>query len=296
MIIPNKFMNAIVAIGVPKDGNDKHWIGTGFIVARKDESNPEISDYFIVTNKHVVENCEKIFVRFNALEGDFVKDYDIVLTDGKNCFYSKHPNDAADVIALQIAPEALINDKSVWGAIDLTNEALSLEEMKAYGVAEGNLVYSLGFPMNLVDIIKSPICRLGCISRIFDAFIRRKESPTFLVDAQTFPGNSGGPIIGQLENMSMKDFFKKEVKLIGILSAYIPYTTPLINAQTHRPSMILEENSGLTIVHPVDRIREVVDMEYHRIKNLTLPKNKSIPLIANEFDSKANEAQNDSRD
>ena len=60
MIIPNKFMNAIVAIGVPKDGNDKYWIGTGFIVARKDESNPEISDYFIVTNKHVVENCEKI--------------------------------------------------------------------------------------------------------------------------------------------------------------------------------------------------------------------------------------------
>ena len=89
MIIPNKFMNAIVAIGVPKDEKEKHWIGTGFIVARMEVGNPEVSDYFIVTNKHVVEKCEKIFVRFNALEGDFVKDYEIVLTDGKSCFYSK---------------------------------------------------------------------------------------------------------------------------------------------------------------------------------------------------------------
>lgn len=89
MIIPNKFMNAIVAIGEPKDEKEKHWIGTGFIVARKEVGNPEVSDYFIVTNKHVLEKCEKIFVRFNALEGDFVKDYEIVLTDGKSCFCSK---------------------------------------------------------------------------------------------------------------------------------------------------------------------------------------------------------------
>ena len=30
--------------------------------------------------------------------------------------------------------------------------------------------------------------------------------------------------------------------------------------------MIQEENSGLTIVHPVDRIKEVVEIEWSRIK------------------------------
>jgi len=262
-VIPNRFMNSIVAIGVSNDGTTKQWIGTGFIVSLKGNDDSESATFYIVTNKHVVNSHRNIYVRFNALEGDFVKDYEIVLTDGKTCFYSTHPNDTADVIALQINPETLIKDKSVWGSFDLDNEALSLEEMHNSGVAEGNLVYSLGFPMNLVDIIKAPICRLGCISRFFDAFLKRNETPTFLVDAQTFPGNSGGPIISRLEASEKKD---NEVKLVGILSAYIPYETPLINAQTNRPAMILQENSGLTVVHPVDRIREVVQLEYKRVK------------------------------
>ena len=30
--------------------------------------------------------------------------------------------------------------------------------------------------------------------------------------------------------------------------------------------MIMEENSGLTIVHPVDRIKEVVELEWARVE------------------------------
>lgn len=54
--------------------------------------------------------------------------------------------------------------------------------------------------------------------------------------------------------------------LIGILSAYIPYRETLYSRQTGRDRMIQEENSGLTIVHPVDRIKEVVEIEWSRIK------------------------------
>ena len=32
--------------------------------------------------------------------------------------------------------------------------------------------------------------------------------------------------------------------------------------------MILSENSGLTIVYPVDKIKEVVELEYQRINDL----------------------------
>ncbi len=60
-------------------------------------------------------------------------------------------------------------------------------------------MYVLGFPMNMVDSIKAPICRIGCIARFADAYIRRKENPVFLIDAQTFPGNSGGPVISRPE-------------------------------------------------------------------------------------------------
>ena len=56
----------------------------------------------------------------------------------------------------------------------------------------------------------------------------------------------------------------KSCKLIGILSAYVPYQEPLYSKQTGRVRMIQEENSGLTIVHPVDRIKEVVETEWER--------------------------------
>ena len=119
--------------------------------------------------------------------------------------------------------------------------------------------------MNLVDVIKAPICRLGCISRVRDAFICHEQYPTFLIDAQTFPGNSGGPIVSRPEQMRIKGTpTNDKSNLIGILSSYIPYKDILVSQQTGEPRMIQTENSGLTVVHPVDRIKEVVELEWKR--------------------------------
>ena len=87
----------------------------------------------------------------------------------------------------------------------------------------------------------------------------------FLVDAQAFPGNSGGPIISRPENISLVGTANNfRANLIGILSAYIPYKDVLISQQTQEIRMVQTENSGLTIVHPVDRIKEVVLLEWDR--------------------------------
>lgn len=265
-IIPSFFMNAVVALGIKLPDNKKHWIGTGFIVGRKEKDNPKLSTHYIITNKHVVEGKNTIFVRFNAMEGDFVKDYPIDLFDKDgNPIYSSHPNEYTDIIALQIMPQTLIKDKSIWSSFDLEDHALTLSQMKSTGVEEGSFVYALGFPMNLVDAIKAPICRLGCVSRVMDAFIRKKGYPTFLVDATVFPGNSGGPIINRPEKLSITDTpSNSSANLIGILSEYIPYQETLYSRQTGRARMIQEENSGLTVVHPVDRIKEVVELEWKR--------------------------------
>ena len=266
-IIPDFFMNAVVALGIDVPNNNKHWIGTGFIVARKDNNNPTTSTYYIVTNKHVVRGQSKIYVRFNSLGESFVKDYPINLFDANGApMYSSHPNPDSDIVTFQIRPQTLLNDKSIWGAFDLDDHALTLEQMKDTGVEEGSLVYALGFPMNLVDNIKTPICRLGCISRIMDAFILKKGTPLFLVDAQTFPGNSGGPIVSRPEHLSITGTpVNGNANLIGILSAYLPYRDTLISQQTGEARMIQTENSGLTIVHPVDRIKEVVELEWQRL-------------------------------
>jgi len=265
-IIPNFFMNSVVALGLQKEDGSKVWIGTGFLVKRKETFNPTESTVYIITNKHVVCNQTLLFVRFNNVDGRGVKDLPLTLKDELEKNYSEHPLPDSDVVAIEILPNVILKNHLNLSAIDIDDHALSLSQMEETGVSEGSLVYSLGFPMNLVgDITKAPICRLGCISRIADAFLKKDDAQMFLVDAQVFPGNSGGPIISRPEFVSIEGTpSNRKANLIGVLSSFITYRNVMVSKQTGREMMVQEENSGLTVVHPVDRIREVVEIEYAR--------------------------------
>ena len=61
--------------------------------------------------------------------------------------------------------------------------------------------------------------------------------------------------------------YNPTTNLIGILSANIQYKDVLVSQQTQEIRMVQTENSGLTVVHPVDKIREVVllDWDRHRL-------------------------------
>ena len=48
--------------------------------------------------------------------------------------------------------------------------------------------------------------------------------------------------------------------LLGIVHSYIPYQETLMNTQTKQVVEIRSENSGIAKVHPVELIREVVDL------------------------------------
>ena len=141
--------------------------------------------------------------------------------------------------------------------------------MKESGVDEGGFVYAIGFPMGIVsDYIKAPFVRLGCISRVEDAFNGIGDS-SYYVDAQTFPGNSGGPVVSRPELASVAGTNHNErASLIGILNSYKPYIDYLISQQTGKPVMVHRENSGLTKVFPVDWIKEVIEIEEARISSL----------------------------
>lgn len=269
-IIPPFFMDAVVALGTDLSSNKKHWVGTGFLVGRKEQGDPTKSTVYIITNKHVVKDQQQLFVRFNNSGTAGVKDLPMYLRDKNgNLMYSQHPVQEVDIVAIQILPQVIIDNHLSLHFIDLDDHALTLEKMRNTGVDEGGLVYALGFPMNIVnDVVKAPICRLGCISRVADAFINPQSAKMFLVDAQTFPGNSGGPIVSRPDIISIDGTPKNaSANLIGILSAYIPYRDTLVSQQTRQAIMIREENSGLTVVHPVDRIKEVVELEWERIES-----------------------------
>ncbi len=271
-VIPDYYSSAVVAIGVLSSDEQKHWIGTGFIVRRKEADDKSRSTYYLVSNRHVFSNKKMVILQLNTMGEELHKNYNIpLLNENGEHLFSVHDNNDIDVAAVQIIPHILVEDKSIWGAFDLDDDALTLNQMQKMGIKEGNLVYALGFPMNIVDDIKVPIYRLGCVSRITDAYLLSHKQPFFIVDAQTFPGNSGGPIISRPDYVcSEKE--SSITKLIGILSGNIQYKDFLFSQQRNEVAMVQCENSGLTIVYPVDRIKEVVEKEYERMSEFNTDK------------------------
>ena len=254
-IIPKFFFDAVVAIGI---NGSNSWIGTGFLVGRKEKDSNQYTIYY-VTNHHLLENKKKLILRFNKKDTPEFVDYEIILTEANKLKYSKHPN--ADVIAIQISPGVLKSNNSEFNWFSLDKHALNISNMKRSDVIEGSIVYSLGFPINMVgENKKTPICRLGCISRISNLFDNTSENE-YLIDLQALPGFSGAPVINRPENVSIEGTpCNDSANLIGIINGTIDYSEKNDENSTEEH----EKNSGFAIVHTVDTIEQVVEQEYIR--------------------------------
>jgi hypothetical protein len=106
----------------------------------------------------------------------------------------------------------------------------------------------------------TPIVRNGIISLIND-------DRSFYVDASVFPGNSGSPVFlkpsairfGEKEFVIGKDLLGG--RFIGITGEYITSQELAISAQTGRPRVVFEENTGLSRVWSVVFIKEIIDSD-----------------------------------
>lgn len=286
-LIPQMYEDAVVALGI-ETIMGKKWVATGFIVARKNEV--EGYNTFLVTNRHVLDGFEHLFVRFNIVGKIEAKDFtiDLVVNSAKN--YSVHPNPNVDIACTLINPVELSNQLGGLSAFELENMSLTWQEMMDNDVVEGTSVFSLGFPSGLVGIdTKSPLCRMGCIARNKE----KVNGEGYLVDIQNFPGSSGSPIINKID-INFLDGTKSinKTALIGILAAYIPYKDTLFSRQTGQDMQIIQENSGLAIAYTVDAIKEVVEIEFNRVKQLEtiVSPNAENPVIEEESNESTNKA------
>lgn len=265
-IIPQIYNDAVVAIGALKEDGSKVWYATGFVVARKNEDGGY--NTFLVSNKHVFDNGSRnILLRFNISGKIDAKDYTATLIDAQeNKRFSVHPE--SDVACLLLNQSILSTDLGKLSAFDLEELALTREQMIENDVIEGSIIYSLGFPSGLVGVdSKVPLCRMGCISKIKEQY----DANGYLLDIQNFPGSSGSPVINRIEaNHLQGTKVYNSTKLIGILAKYIPYHDVLISRQTGIEMQIIQENSGIAVAYDVNSIKEVVEMEFARVKSLTV--------------------------
>lgn len=277
-LIPPFFFDCVVAIGIQKTDGSKHWIGTGFLFGKFVKKISDIQNEYViylVTNKHVLQNQNNVLLRFNQQDDLPSRDYSESLIDNDGSqIWTGHPNEKVDVAVYKINAPKLKKEGMKFHFFQSDIAVFKKEQLIEIETSEGDYVYVLGFPLGIVALDRQHvILRSGAIARIRDMFEGRSKD--FIVDAMVFPGNSGGPVVLKPESSSIegtKSNFK--AGLIGVVKSYIPYQDIAVSQQTNKPRIIFEDNSGLSLVEPVDHIFEAIEHSENLKRQLTVSKLK----------------------
>lgn len=122
-----------------------------------------------------------------------------------------------------------------------------------------NPIFVLGFPLGLLKGIRAHVfVRGGVVSRIAELY--EGLSSDFTVEAFVFPGNSGGPVLVRPEIIAIKGTKAyPECKLIGIVKSYIHFRKTANSQQPNNSTILIENNTGLTMVETVDSIIQTIE-------------------------------------
>lgn len=257
-LMPPNYSKTVVSIGISDNEGMPSWVGTGFFACKN------VSKYkaqpFLITNKHVIEGLNGIVIRMINKDSGEIDSFNISLMDDAQIF--QHPNDKVDIVAIKLNGSIIESQNLEFNYFDIEKDAYSSNDLRASGFTEGNIIYMLGYPMGLVNLDSNqPICRMGCVARMDEEQIQRDFN--VLLDVQNFPGNSGSPIISKPEIVAIEGTQHLDrAALIGIIHSYIPYCENLLNTQTKQIVEIRSENSGIAKMHPVELIREVIDLAF----------------------------------
>jgi hypothetical protein len=210
---------------------------------------------FLVTNKHILQGRDLVFIRYNKADSDLGKDNIRYLREPCKLFDSNikplwkaHPNPNIDVAAIQVVLPAKADARQ-----------LEYSRFKSFDSLQvGEDVYFFGFPLNIFGLEGKgdfPILRAGIVS--FKSFELTNigeqiiDSSMFLIDGFSFGGNSGSPVL------TKATFLDPKATLIGIISGHVPlYNKKVIGADT----IAFEQNTGLAIAICADRIRETLEL------------------------------------
>ncbi|MBV9996076.1 MAG: trypsin-like peptidase domain-containing protein [Caulobacteraceae bacterium] len=170
-------------------GDGTRSVGTGFLVS--DPTPDGKPRTVLVTANHVFAKMPgpiaTIGFRVRNADGSWRYDPEpLRIRDGNRELWTRNPNRDVAVIAIAAPPEfakaAIPED---WLATDQTFDK--------YAVGPGDELLALGFPEGLsANDAGFPILRSGRVA----SFPLEPSSafPTFLLDFNVFPGNSGGPV------------------------------------------------------------------------------------------------------
>lgn len=239
-LLPEDLLKTTVLIGVQKE-KEFQPIGTGFLLSFQKK-------ILLLTCKHVAEKDKDNFtVIFNLKDGSIASRPLKALKEKYNFNWRFHKDE--DIAAI------------IFG-IDISKDDLLLvphDFVENYEDLEiGDDVFFLGYPMGITSQESAyPLTRSGIISTKFGKGV-------ILIDGNSFPGNSGGPVFFKPAIFDLK---KKQIgkvrppKLIGMIFENINYEDVAVSVQTEKPRVIFSENSALAKAYSVNKIFELLESE-----------------------------------
>lgn len=163
-----------------------------------------------------------------------------------------------DLAVLPLDPEYLSKHRVRFRALGTIAGALTMSAMQERRIGEGDDVLILGFAPESTGLRPVPMVRRGIVARIQDCY--RGQSKTFLVDATTFEGNRGSPVVMKPEQPAAdRPWNDPAGKLIGVVSESVP--NPWGPVRTTKDDRLLDVRvyTGLVRVVPVDALRGLLE-------------------------------------
>jgi hypothetical protein len=249
-----------VALGVARREGGKQIfaaVATGVIVG----SVPGQKRPWLVTAKHVfynpAENWEPsyILVRFSWFEMRTVGDYlgvAVPLKQNGRRTWVAHPDPDVDLayVPLSVTPQEA--GRSELQAIVLSQFALPTE------VYEAAPVLVLGYPAAVgAGFQVRALLRQGVIAWVSPD---RPAAKPFLIDANIFPGNSGGPVLYLPQGIDPQGHVLTggSVKFLGLVSQTRTQSTLIATSKSQPEQSVPLNFLGIGVIEPAQRVRELV--------------------------------------
>lgn len=150
--------------------------------------------------------------------------------------------------SLSVVPGVVVIQKAPSGILGVNSE--SVKPFK--DVLTANTIYVFGYPTSLgmkeipqIDPLR-PLLRFGIVAGT------NPDRKTIILDCPSYPGNSGGPVL-EVEHI---DLGKKNFKVIGVVSRFIPFAETRDNI-THKNKNLIISNFGYTVAVSMDPVIEL---------------------------------------
>lgn len=231
--------------------------GTGFFVAVRDEPFAEPFQY-LITNIHVAQTTNRT-VRINTTDGA------VETIEVPSSAWVNHPNgDDVTAVPLTLQPNWAVT------ALDWSALAVTSSRMAELNMGVGDEVFMLGRFISHGSLqLNQPLARFGNIAMMPGEPVKDGRNllvEAFLVEMRSLSGFSGSPVFVHMGpgtyrgNGTMMPFYTETIGLIGIdtghKAARAEVRQKSDGAKTDLEVLL---NTGISIVAPVWKIREVLD-------------------------------------